>query len=259
MGTPKQGSEGSGVSELCGNRSQADSGATRFTGTVEQRQVRLHLPDAPPRRPRPPAAPTSPTPGQPRPLVSLRPQAPPPPSLLGAAGPGVWRCRSHARPGSAATATATAGSSSPSTGEGPQCRGARGPGCPARSTAAHALARARGLARWWGNARVRAPRSLRPEGGGTGPGTRAASAGLGAGGAGRRGNCRRAHSLPPPVGAGRGRALVRAPASAARVTAAPAMPPPRLFGGTPPPRPRDFISFPDAVRNVAGVPRCGHC
>lgn len=35
--------------------------------------------------------------------------------------------------------------------------------------------------------------------------------------------------------------------------------PPRLFGGTPPPRPRDFISFPDAVRNVAGVPRCGHC
>ncbi|XP_011904922.1 PREDICTED: THAP domain-containing protein 3 isoform X3 [Cercocebus atys] len=47
------------------------------------------------------------------------PQAPPPPSLLGAAGPGS-RCRSRARPGSAVTATAAAGSSSPSTGK-PYC------------------------------------------------------------------------------------------------------------------------------------------
>lgn len=64
----------------------------------------------------------APPPPRPAP-ASLLPQAPRRPSLLGAFGPGVWRCRSHARPGSAATATATAGSSSPSTGEGWGCRG----------------------------------------------------------------------------------------------------------------------------------------
>ena len=90
-------------------------------------------------------------------LVSLPlPQAPPPPSLLGAAGPGVWRCRSRARPGSAATATAIAGSSSPSTGE------ARGPASP--GPAAAAPAGAPGLARGGWGRRGRCPAPGRPEG-----------------------------------------------------------------------------------------------
>lgn len=78
-----------------------------------------------------------------------RPAGSPPPFLLGAAGPGVWRCRSRALPGSAATATAAAGSSSPSTGEGRGRRGARGPGCRQAwlGRAAAATAGALGLAR----------------------------------------------------------------------------------------------------------------
>lgn len=209
-----------GVGPELGPEAPLDAGRGHRARCWPRSRARLAFTCQPPCWPRPsPPLPQAPplllaaphslllhSPVPPRPMtpplpVSLPlPQAPPPPSLLGAAGPGVWRCQSRARPGSAATATAIAGSSSPSTGEGWGRRGARGLASP--GPAAAAPAGAPGLARGGWGRRGRCPVPGRPEGvrpspsrRGGGPGTgevpareaRRRLGRLGARGDGRRG------------------------------------------------------------------------
>lgn len=191
--------------------------------------------------PRQVAPPPPPAPPRPTRWPRRAPQAPPPPSLLGAAGPGVWRCRSRALPGSVATATAVAGSSSPSTGEGRGLRGTPGlasPGPPGRGPRRSPRPGAPGPCRATREARGRAAEPFaqrwRPrdqEVPGQEVWHRLGRRGARGGGLRGWGTCPRARRLPP-VGGARG------------------------WGCRPAQRPRSWACVPSAARRFSLILRC---